>query len=98
MSGLFDLEALGRRLRRYVEMHEMKPEAARLLQEALFRGEFERGEISRITGLPERSARRVLQDVTARGLLASDTPKGALSLRFPSESLDILLPRLFSET
>jgi Fic family protein len=99
MSGLFDLGDLSRRLRSYVERHpKLKPEAARLLDEALFRGEFERGEIDRITGLPERTARRVLNDVTDLGLLASDTPKGKVSLRFPTHALEDLFPRLFPQT
>lgn len=63
--------------------------------DALIRGEFERGEAARITGLPERSARRVLNDTIARGLLGSSTPKGPVSLRFPADALEILLPRLF---
>ena len=73
----------------------LKSEAARLLEEALIRGEFERGDISRITGMPERSARRVLKEVEDLGLLASETPKGPVSLRFPADALDILFPRLF---
>jgi Fic family protein len=98
MSGLFEINALAKRLRTYVERSEtLKPEAARLLEEALFRGEFERGEIARIAGLPERTARRVLKDVVDAGLLASDTPKGAVSLRFPADTLDLLFPRLFAE-
>ena len=98
MSTLFEIDTLARRLRAYVERSEkLNPEAARLLEEALIRGEFERGEIARITGLPERSARRVLNQVTASGLLASDTPKGAVSLRFPIDALEILFPRLFTE-
>jgi Fic family protein len=76
----------------------LKPEAARLLEEALIRGAFERGEISRITGLPERTARRVLNDLTTSGLLASNTSKSPVFLRFPVETLDILFPRLFPET
>lgn len=98
MGGLFDLDTLAGRLRRWVERSELKPEATRLLEEALIRGEFERGEASRITGLPERSARRVLNDVLTQGLLASDTPKGPVSLRFPANTLDTLFPRLFPET
>jgi Fic family protein len=96
MSSLFELDTLARRLRTYVERSEgLKPEAARLLQEALVRGEFDRGEVRRITGLPERTARRALNAVIAAGLLASDTPKGPVSLRFPMETLDHLFPRLF---
>ena len=99
MSGLFELETLARRLRAFVDRSEnLKPETARLLEEALIRGEFERGEAPRITGLPERTARRVLNDAIATGLLASETPKGQLSLRFPADTLDALFPRLFPET
>jgi Fic family protein len=99
MASLFELGTLAKRLRTYVERSEiLKPEAARLLEEALFRGQFERGEIARITGLPERTARRVFNDVVALGLLASETPKGPVSLRFPVETQEVLFPRLFPET
>jgi len=98
MANLFEIDTLARRLRTYVERNEkLKPEAVRLLEEALIRGDFERGDIPRITGLPERTARRVFNDVVAEGLLASDTPKGAVSLRFPVDKLDLLFPRLFPE-
>lgn len=98
MTGLFEIETLAQRMRHLVERSEqLKPEAARLLEEALIRGQFDRGEVPRITGLPERTARRVFNDVIAAGLLASDTPKGPVSLRFPFDTLDVLFPRLFPE-
>ncbi len=99
MSGLFEFDTLSRRFRNYVDRNDkLKRESIPLLEEALIRGEFERGDIVRITGLPERSARRVLSDVIDTGLLASDTPKGPVSLRFPVDALEILFPRLFPET
>jgi Fic family protein len=99
MAGLFDLETLRRRLRRYVESSEtLRIEGAGLLEEALIRGEFERGEIARITGLPRRSASRVLAEVSAAGLLGSSTERGPVSLRFPQESLEFLFPRLYPQT
>jgi Fic family protein len=99
MTTLFELDSLSQRLRRYVERSEsLKPEASRLLEEALMRGEFQRGEMARIAGLPERSARRVLNDLVSAGLLASDTPKGPVSLRFPADALDVLFPRLFPQS
>ena len=98
MSGLFDLNELKQRLRTLVERsNSLKPQAATLLEEALMHGEFERGEIARITGLPERTARRVLADVTELGLLASTTPKGPVSLRFPESALEELFPRLYPQ-
>jgi Fic family protein len=96
MSGLFELNALVHRLRVLVERDDRLPsESASLLVEAAVRGEFERGDASRITRLPERSARRALNAAVALGLLASDTPKGPVSLRFPSDAADVLFPRLF---
>lgn len=99
MSGLFELDALAGRLREWVPQdRRLKPESARLLEETLIRGEVERGEATRITGLPERSARRVLTDLVETGLLASGTPKGPVSLRFPAETLEFLFPRLYPRT
>jgi hypothetical protein len=50
---------------------------------------------ARITGLPERSARRILNDVVAEGLLASATQKGPVSVRFPTDSLEVFFFRLY---
>jgi Fic family protein len=96
MSDLFDLDTLAGRLRDFVAQdRRLKREAAPLLEQTLIRGQIERGEASRITGLPGRSARRVLTDLVELGLLASATPKGPVSLRFPSHSLEVLFPRLY---
>ena len=99
MGKLFDLDNLDARLARHVERSDrLKPEAACLLREALVRGRINRGEASRITGLPERTARRVLGDVVDAELLASATPKGPVSLRFPVDTLEGLFPRLYPDT
>jgi len=98
MSDLFEIDTLNRRIQTLVERSDnLKPEAGRLLTETLMRGEIERGEAARITGLPERTARRVLNDAIEAGLLASGSPKGPVSLRFPSSTLETLFPRLFPE-
>ena len=99
MSGLFDLNTLATRLERLVAQREaLKPESTAILTEVLVRGAVDRGEAPRITGLPERSARRVLTDLQEHGLLSSDTPKSAVSLRFPAADLDVLFPKLFPES
>jgi Fic family protein len=98
MSGLFEIDALARRMKVYVERTEtLKPESAALLEAAFMRGEIERGAAPGITGLPERTARRVLNDTIAAGLLASTTPKGPVSLRFPDEALEMLFPKLYPQ-
>jgi hypothetical protein len=37
----------------------------------------------------------VLNEAIGAGLLGSDSPKGAVSLRFPAAALEVLFPRLF---
>lgn len=96
MSELFDLDNLAKRIRAFVARNDrFKPEAAALLEQTLVRGEIERGEASRITGLPVRTAQRLLNELVAEGLLASATPKGPVSLRFPTHTLEELFPRLY---
>ena len=96
MSELFDLDNLARRMRTFVTRDDrFKPAAAALLEQTLVRGEIERGEASRITGLPVRTAQRLLNELVSEGLLASSTPKGPVSLRFPAHTLEELFPRLY---
>lgn len=98
MGGLFELDHLARRYKVYIEQEDLKPEGFYVLEYLLMAGEMPRGEASRKTGLKERSAREVLADLTGCGLIASTTPKGPVSLRFPVAAADRLFPRLFAET
>lgn len=96
MSSLFDLRTLADRLTHMVKLDPyLKPEAAALLRAALHRGEFPRGEAGAITGLPERTARDVLSLLVQKRLLGSENPKGPVSLRFPTQTHEMLFPRLF---
>ena len=95
MDGLFELDSLAKRLKQYCDRQEWRPEAFSILETALLKGELSRGEVSRITGLKERTARALLSSLTENGILGSDTPKGALSLRFPVDAAELLFPNLF---
>jgi Fic family protein len=98
MSSLFALDALLDRFRQYVDRRGLRPEAVHMLQHILQRGEMPRGEASRVTGLKERSARELLAILVLDGILASETPKGPVSLRFSPDAVEILFPNLFPET
>ncbi len=98
MTGLFDLDTFGTRLRRLVETEpDLDPRGASLLEAALTRGEIPRGEAAAITGLGDRMGRVILSQLTARGLLISDTPKGPVRLGLPTDDVDRLFPKLFYE-
>lgn len=99
MAGLFDLDSIEDRLRRYVKTaSHLPPEAGDLLVYVLRSGEMARGAAAQATGLRERAARQVLSLVERDGLLKSDTPKGPVRLHFPVDAVDILFPRLFPES
>jgi Fic family protein len=98
MTGLFEFDRLVERLKFYAEYRQMKPEAFHILERVLVMGEMPRGDAARVSGLKERSARMVLSDLVNDGILASETPKGPVSLRFTSEAVEILFPRLFAES
>jgi Fic family protein len=96
MAGLFEFDRLRERLHEYVVGPlRLGADAGALVDEAFLRGQIARGEAARITKRPERTARDVLGKLLKAGMLASDTPKGDVSLRFSSESAQFLFPLLF---
>jgi hypothetical protein len=98
MTGLFDLDNFGLRLKRIVTSDpDLDPRGVALLQAALTRGEIPRGEAAAITGLGDRMGRAILSGLTHRGLLKSDTPKGPVRIGLPTDDVDRLFPKLFYE-
>jgi Fic family protein len=101
MSDLLEIDGLQKRIEGYVarqvSFDELKPEAFYLLREALLRGEIPRGEASRITGLPERTARRILKSLLEKKLLIGDSEKSPVRLSFPAKVAGYYFPRLYPE-
>jgi Fic family protein len=101
MSNLLELDGVKKRIFGYVERQvhigELQKEAGYLLMEAFLNGEIQRGEAPRITGKPERSARRILKNLLKKSLLVSDTIKGPVRLAFPAKIAAYYFPRLYPE-
>ena len=101
MSSLLGLDAMKRRISGYVErqvrLGELQEESIYLLSEVFLNGEIQRGEASRITGKPERTARRILKDLLEKSLLISDSEKGPVRLAFPVKIAAYYFPRLYPE-
>jgi Fic family protein len=69
-----------------------------LLREAVLSGEFERGKASAVTSYGERTARSALSSLIDKGLLVSDTPKGAVRLGLPLAVIERWFPALYPVT
>jgi Fic family protein len=101
MSSLLDVDGLLKRMLGYVDrqtvLGELQPESGYILREVLLRGEVPRGEAARVTGKPERTARRILKDLLDKKLLRAETEKGPVRLSFPSRAVGYYFPRLYPE-
>lgn len=104
MTRMLDLDALKDRIAALVTLRahqrgtpDYRPEAILPLQHVLALGPVTRGEFVQITGLGERTGRKVLAQLLADGLLQSDTPKGPVRIGFPLDTLGVLFPNLYPE-
>ena len=95
MAGMFDFDRLGERLIRYAALSGLGDRAGDLLRIILLRGEVERGDVAALLGVAPRTARATMKTLLDDGVVGSETPRGALMLRFPSKTHDVLFPRLF---
>jgi Fic family protein len=107
MGTMLQLDGLVERVRSYVQLRgtamilnppgggNLRPEAARMLQEVLLRGEASRGAVIEASGLKERTGRNVLGQLISEGLLVSDTPKGEVMIGFPIHAAGWFFPELY---
>jgi Fic family protein len=75
-----------------------RPEASRLLRTMLSQGSVRREDVEEITGLTDRTARRLVSDLTAEGFITSHTTRAPLRLRFPAHAAPYVFPGLYGAT
>jgi len=99
MSSMFDLDDLSKRVEYFFGVlstsTNIKKESHLLVLEAFRKGEFARGEASRITGLGERVSRDVLSELLKLGFLISDSAKGSVRVALPTAATGYYFPNLF---
>ena len=103
MAQLLDMQSMKDRMAACLAF-ESHREGSAIRMEALtpmhylfLGGPLDRGAFKAMTGLAPRSADRVLQALLARGLLVSDTPKGAIRFAVPLHALRFYFPALWPE-
>jgi Fic family protein len=75
----------------------LPPQAGKILEALLYRGELPRGDVAAITGTGERQARRIVSALIAAGVLASDSPRAPLRFVFPASTAGRWMPGLFPD-
>jgi Fic family protein len=79
------------------EQSVVKADAAEALHYVAIAGPIERARFMAMTGLPSRTARRVLASLLHFGVLTSPSSRGPVSFGVPLRSLRFLFPRLWPE-
>ena len=80
-----------------IKLGALPPQADRILEALLYRGELSRGEAVSVLGLHERSARRITSALLDTGVLTSETHKAPLRLAFPAALAGRWMPGLFPD-
>jgi len=78
-------------------MDGIHEKSANLLEAILYRGELPRSEVGEVLGVSDRTGRRVVSDLTGRGVLASESVVAPLRLAFPATLAFSWMPGLFPE-
>lgn len=76
---------------------KLAPKSDNVLRAILYRGELERGEVSEIMGVSERTARRITSSLIESGALKSSSSRAPLLLAFPATLASRWMPGLFPE-
>jgi Fic family protein len=109
IGGLLGLEGLKSRIRDLLtylaarpwrigsEGSVVKVDALEALHYVAITGPVDRARFSAMTGLPPRTARRVLSSLLDFGVLSATSSRSAVSFAVPQSSLRFLFPRLWPE-
>ena len=99
MTSVLEYSGLRHRIENYVYRTNIfgkhNDQGKHLLFEALTRGEYPRGEATRITGFGETVARTILQQAMDAELLRSDGPRSPVYLGFPEAIREDYFPKLY---
>jgi Fic family protein len=101
MEQLVQPIKLRERIRLWVEEEVrtdgLPPQAAKVLEAVLYRGELPRGDVSGIVGTGDRQARRIISALLEAGVLQSDSTRSPLRIAFPAALAGRWMPGLFPE-
>lgn len=101
MEGMMEPRRLRSRIHLWAEEEirfgSLAPQALPLLDALIFRGELPRGEVAGLVGTGDRQARRILGQLQKHDVIASDSSRAPLRLKFPATLAGRWMPALFPD-
>jgi len=78
-------------------MEPLRPEAKFVLAEIAMRGEITRGEVKRVSGLAERTARDLTSQLESEELIKSGSHRAPLQFNIPPKVVGYYFPSLYPD-
>lgn len=101
MESLVEPNRLRERIRLWVEeevrMDNLLPQAGKVLDAVLYRGELPRGDVPEVVGTGDRQARRIVSSLLEAGVLTAESSRAPLRITFPAALAGRWMPSLFPE-
>lgn len=101
MASLVEPAKLRARIHRWAAeettLGNLSPQAIKVIDAVLYRGELPRGEVDEIVGTGERQARRITGTLLDLGVLVSASSKKPLHIAFPATLASRWMPGLFPD-
>lgn len=104
MAKMLDIAEMRERLQALISFRshssqykEYRQEAVMPLHHLIAAGAVSRADFIQMTGMTDRTARRMLAQLLNDGLLVSDGHRGDVEIGFPLDALNFLFPKLYPE-
>ncbi len=80
-----------------IKADKLLPKSRQVLEAILLRGELPRGDVDKLLGASERTARRITSALIKHEVVTSESPRAPLRLNFPASLASRWMPGLFPE-
>jgi Fic family protein len=101
MESLVEPSRLRERIRLWAEeevrMDSLLPQAGKVLDAILYRGELPRGDVPEVVGTGDRHARRIVSSLLKAGVVTAESSRAPLRIAFPAALAGRWMPGLFPE-
>lgn len=101
MEGLMQPERLRARVLQWadeeIRVGDLPPQAGKILEAILYRGELARADLPDLLGVAERQTRRITAPLFDHGVIVAESTRAPLRLAFPAALASRLMPGLFPE-
>ena len=97
METILKVDDFMRSLVEWMRSHKMLAKGIPVIEKIILHGELDRSEVPSLLGMPQRSAQRVVGNLSDHYLVVSDTHKAPLRLNIPLHVAQVIFPEMIPD-